>query len=88
MGIIDIQLAGLQKRMADKHIAINVTKRAKELLVNEGYDPVYGARPLKRAIQKLVLDQLAIKVLEGEFKENDTVHVDAVDGKIVFKKKG
>jgi len=87
MGIVDIQLAALQKRMADKHITISVTKKAKELLVNEGYDPIYGARPLKRTIQRLVLDQLAIKVLEGEFKENDTVHVDAAEGKIIFKKK-
>ena len=75
--IIDIQLRGLMKRLADRKITVELTDRAKEFLVQEGYDPTYGARPLKRTIQKRVLDPLAMRVLEGEFAEGDHVVVDA-----------
>ena len=75
--IIDIQLRGLTRRLEDRKIRIELTDRAKDLLIAEGYDPTYGARPLKRTIQRLVLDPLAIRVLNGEFGEGDTVRIDA-----------
>ncbi|MFC1925249.1 ATP-dependent chaperone ClpB [Chloroflexota bacterium] len=87
MQIVDLQFAQLKNRLADRHIEVELTEKAKELLVNEGYDPAYGARPLKRTIQRMVLDQLAVKVLEGEFKDGDTVTVDAKSGGIVFSGK-
>jgi ATP-dependent Clp protease ATP-binding subunit ClpB len=82
--IIDIQLESILKRMADRHIDIELTNAAKELLVNEGYDTTYGARPLKRTLQRLILDPLAFQVLEGKFREGDTVVVDVDKDKIVF----
>jgi len=85
--IVDLQFDQLKKRLADRHIDVELTEAAKELLVQEGYDPAYGARPLKRTIQRLVLDPLAVRVLEGEFKEGDTVSVDAREGSIVFARK-
>jgi ATP-dependent Clp protease ATP-binding subunit ClpB len=75
--IIDIQLAALARRLADRKIRIELSDRARDLLIEEGYDPVYGARPLKRAIQRRVLDPLALAVLQGEFGEGDVVQVDA-----------
>jgi ATP-dependent Clp protease ATP-binding subunit ClpB len=78
--IVDIQIAGLVKRLEERKIHVQLTDPAKERLVREGYDPTYGARPLKRAIQRRVLDPLAMRVLEGEFREGDTVAVDAGDG--------
>jgi len=85
--IVDLQFAQLKKRLADRHIEVELSEEAKELLVREGYDPAYGARPLKRTIQRLVLDPLAVKVLEGEFKDGDTVIVDAWVDDVVFTKK-
>ncbi len=84
--IVDLQVVGLKKRLAERHIDIELSDNAKELLVKEGYDPAYGARPLKRAIQRIVLDPLARKVLEGEFREGDMVLVDAKGDSIVFSK--
>jgi ATP-dependent Clp protease ATP-binding subunit ClpB len=75
--IIDIQLAGLTKRLEERKIRVQLTDAAREQLVREGYDPTYGARPLKRTIQRRVLDPLAMRVLEGEFVEGDAVEVDA-----------
>jgi ATP-dependent Clp protease ATP-binding subunit ClpB len=83
--IIDVQLRGLMKRLEDRKIHVEVSERAKDLLIAEGYDPTYGARPLKRTIQRRVLDPLAIKVLEGEFREGDTVRVDAQAGDLTFE---
>jgi len=74
--IIDIQLAGLTKRLEERKIRVQLTDAAREQLVREGYDPTYGARPLKRTIQRRVLDPLAMRVLEGEFVEGDAVEVD------------
>jgi ATP-dependent Clp protease ATP-binding subunit ClpB len=82
--IVDIQLEHLEKRLAAKRIGLEVTAAAKELLAREGFDPVYGARPLKRTIQRRVQDPLALKILEGEFAEGDTVKVDARGGELVF----
>ena len=75
--IIDIQVAGLMRRLEERKIHVQLTDAAKEALVREGYDPAYGARPLKRTIQRRVLDPLAMRVLEGVFAEGDTVAVDA-----------
>jgi ATP-dependent Clp protease ATP-binding subunit ClpB len=84
--IIDIQLAGLMKRLQERKIQVTLTDAAKEQLVREGYDPAYGARPLKRAIQRQVLDPLALRVLEGDFGEGDTVIVDAAARGLTFEK--
>jgi len=84
--IVDIQLRGLVKRLEDRKIRVELTDRAKDLIIEEGYDPTYGARPLKRAIQRRILDPLAIKVLEGEFREGDTVGIDVKAGDLTFSK--
>ncbi len=85
--IVDLQFDQLKKRLADRHIEIELAEAARELLVKEGYDSSYGARPLKRTIQHMVLDSLAVKVLEGVFKDGDNVVVDAKAGKILFRRK-
>jgi ATP-dependent Clp protease ATP-binding subunit ClpB len=82
--VIDIQLAGLLKRLAERKIHLTLTDAAKAALVEEGYDPIYGARPLKRTIQRRVLDPLALKVLEGGFGEGDHVVVDRGADGLVF----
>src|SRR5205814_3009377 len=84
--IIDIQLAGLTKRLEERKIHVTLTDAAKEQLVREGYDPAYGARPLKRAIQRQVLDPLALRVLEGEFSDGDTIPVDGGADSLTFTK--
>ena len=84
--IVKIQTAYLMKRLADRRITLTLTPAAEELLAQEGYDPVYGARPLKRTIQRLIQDPLALKLLEGEFKDGDAVVADAKGGEIVFRK--
>jgi ATP-dependent Clp protease ATP-binding subunit ClpB len=84
--IIDIQLRGLLKRLEDRKIRVELTDRAKDLLIAEGYDPMYGARPLKRALQRLVLDPLAMRVLQGEFREGDAIRIDAQAGALQFQK--
>jgi len=85
--IVEIQTKKLQKRLLERHIQLELTDRAEEWLAKEGYDPAYGARPLKRVIQKQIQDQLALKILEGRFKEGDTVtvDVDSRKGELVFK---
>jgi ATP-dependent Clp protease ATP-binding subunit ClpB len=83
--IVQIQLDGLMRRLGERKIGIEFTDAATNLLIEEGYDPVYGARPLKRTIQRRVLDPLALKVLQGEFKEGDTVHVDADGDQLAFR---
>jgi ATP-dependent Clp protease ATP-binding subunit ClpB len=82
--VIDIQLRGLLKRLEERKITLEMSEAARTLLVDEGYDPVYGARPLKRTLQRRVLDPLALGVLQGDFGEGDTVYVDAADGKIAL----
>jgi ATP-dependent Clp protease ATP-binding subunit ClpB len=86
--IIDIQIAGLLKRLEERKIHVVLSDKAKDELVQEGYDPAYGARPLKRAIQRSVLDPLALQVLEGRFTEGDTVLVDAGTAGLQFEKGG
>lgn len=82
--IIDIQLTQLGKRLADKKIALELTKTAKDHLANISYDPVFGARPLKRAIQSNILNPLSMKLLQGIMKEDETVSVDFRDGEFKF----
>jgi ATP-dependent Clp protease ATP-binding subunit ClpB len=84
--IIDIQLKGLVKRLEDRKIRVELADQAKDLLIEEGYDPTYGARPLKRTIQRRILDPLAIRVLQGDFREGDTVLIDVKAGELVFSK--
>ena len=85
--IIDIQITGLIKRLEERKIHVELTEAAKEQLVREGYDPTYGARPLKRTIQRRVLDPLALRVLEGDFLEGDTVVVDRGADGLTFEKR-
>ncbi len=85
--IIDIQIRGLLSRLEERKIHVQLTDAAKSQLVQEGYDPTYGARPLKRTIQRRVLDPLALRVLEGEFGEGDTVVVDAGAEALTFEKR-
>jgi ATP-dependent Clp protease ATP-binding subunit ClpB len=84
--IVEIQLRGLLKRLGDRKISVHLTEPAKEFLVREGYDPVYGARPLKRALQRKLLDPLALRVLEGTFHEGDTIHVGMSGDELSFAK--
>ncbi len=82
--IVELETKALARRLEDRKIILELTPAAKALIATEGYDPAYGARPLKRTIQKLILDPLAQKVLSGEYKEGDTVFVDAENGSIQF----
>ena len=84
--IVELQLTRLRERLAERGVGLQLTDGAKELLAEAGWDPAYGARPLKRALQRLVENPLALRLLEGEFGEGDTVRVDAVEGELVFAK--
>ena len=84
MQIVEKETKILAKRLLERKITLELSDNAKALIAKEGFDPVYGARPIKRTIQRLIIDPLAQKVLSGEFKEGDTVFVDAQDGKVVF----
>jgi ATP-dependent Clp protease ATP-binding subunit ClpB len=84
--IVDIQIRALLRRLEERKIHVELTEAAKSFLVSEGYDPMYGARPLKRTIQRRVLDPLALRVLEGEFKEGDRITVDVGDNELIFQK--
>jgi len=84
--IVDIQLRGLTRRMAERGIALELTDPAKALLANKGFDPIYGARPLKRALQKEIIDALALRILGGEFVDGDTIIADVEQGEIAFRK--
>jgi ATP-dependent Clp protease ATP-binding subunit ClpB len=86
--IVELQVDQLAGRVREKGIEIELTDDARTLLGNLGYDPTYGARPLKRVIQKQLVDKLALKLLEGEFREGDVVRVDAAEGELVFEKAG
>jgi ATP-dependent Clp protease ATP-binding subunit ClpB len=86
--IVDLQVERLTQRLEEKEIEIELTEDARTLLGNLGYDPTYGARPLKRVIQKRLVDRLALKLLEGEFSPGDQVRVDAQGGELTFAKLG
>ena len=83
--IVTIQANLISKRLEERNFTLKLTDGAKELLANTGFDPVYGARPLKRTIQHLVQDPLAMKILEGSVKEGTHITVDAKDGELVFE---
>ncbi|NLE90528.1 MAG: AAA domain-containing protein, partial [Dehalococcoidales bacterium] len=85
--IVTLQLDILKKRLEDKNIDLELTEAAADQLALEGYDPVYGARPLKRVLQTRILDLMALKILDGEFKPNDTIVVDSAAGEYFFTKK-
>jgi ATP-dependent Clp protease ATP-binding subunit ClpB len=82
--IVDIQVARLQKLLEDRKIRLDLTDAARAWLGRVGYDPVYGARPLKRAVQKYLQDPLADKILAGEISDGSTVRVDEGDGQLVL----
>jgi ATP-dependent Clp protease ATP-binding subunit ClpB len=84
--IVELQVAQLAGRLAERGIEIELSDDARTLLGNLGYDPTYGARPLKRVIQHQLVDRLALKLLEGEFADGDAVQVDAADGELVFER--
>jgi len=83
--IIELQLQQLAKRLVDRHMTIEFSDKARQMLIDEGYDPVYGARPLKRTIQRRVLDPLALQVLEGRFRDGDHILVDADETGLTFR---
>jgi ATP-dependent Clp protease ATP-binding subunit ClpB len=84
--VVDIQLGRLEKRLAQQQLTLAVDRSAKQLIGREGYDPQFGARPLKRAIQDLLLDPLATRLLTGDFKPGDRIKVQAHDGQLEFEK--
>jgi ATP-dependent Clp protease ATP-binding subunit ClpB len=86
--IVDLQVAQLARRVEERGITVEPTADARTLLGNLGYDPTYGARPLKRVIQRQLVDRLALKLLEGEFAAGDVVKVDAAEGELAFERAG
>jgi ATP-dependent Clp protease ATP-binding subunit ClpB len=84
--IVELQLEQLRERLVARGLGLALTNAAKELVADAGWDPTYGARPLKRAIQRLIENPLALRLLEGDFAEGDTVRVDVADGELVFAK--
>jgi ATP-dependent Clp protease ATP-binding subunit ClpA len=83
--IVDLELAKVEKRLQTKEIKIQISDKAKDLLIKEGFDPSLGARPLKRIIQKLILDPLSVKIVTNEIFEGSRVLIDEKDGKIDFE---
>jgi ATP-dependent Clp protease ATP-binding subunit ClpB len=86
--IVDLQVESLVARVRERGVEVVLTDRARELLANLGFDPTYGARPLRRVIQKRLVDRLALAMLEGRFTDGDTVEVDAEEGDLTFGKAG
>ena len=84
--IAELQLERLRARLAERKLSLELTDAARDVLAEAGWDPTYGARPLKRALQRLVENPLAQRLLEGEFAEGDTIRVDAQDGELVFER--
>jgi ATP-dependent Clp protease ATP-binding subunit ClpB len=82
--IIDVQLEKLRKTLEERGVTIQLDETAKDLLVSEGYDPVYGARPLKRAIQTLIQNPLAVSLLKGDIASGQTVRISAEGGEMKF----
>ena len=88
MAIVDLQMKEVRDRLSEHGLAIDLTQSAKEWLANQGYDEDFGARPLKRALQRYVESPLSVKILEGDFKKGEHVLVDSKDGELVFSKVG
>jgi ATP-dependent Clp protease ATP-binding subunit ClpB len=85
--IVEIQIGRLEKRLAQQNLTLDVDNRAKQLLAKEGYDPQFGARPLKRAVQEHLLNPLSMKILEGNFKAGDKIKVTVKDDELIFQNK-
>ena len=85
--IVDIQLRILSARLADRYMTINLTGAAKDLILNEGFDPTYGARPLKRTIQRFLENPLSKKILQGEFQQGDSIRIEMEEDRLTFNKK-
>ncbi len=83
--IVELQVAAVIERLAGRGITLTLSDEARELLGNLGYDPAYGARPLRRVIQKQLVDRLALALLKGEIRAGDSVRVDAVDGELAIQ---
>jgi ATP-dependent Clp protease ATP-binding subunit ClpB len=83
--VVDLQVERLRARLAERRLDLRLTDAARDVLAEEGYDPAFGARPLKRAVQRLVENPLAMRLLEGGLRDGDTVEVDALDGEIAIR---
>ena len=83
--IVEIQAARLRRLMEERNMSVRLTEAARQIIAEEGYDPAYGARPIKRTLQQLVADPLSMAILEGQFQEGDAIVVDADDGELVFR---
>ena len=86
--IVDIQLSKVDERLQKQDMKLTLTDAAKRFVGREGFDPVYGARPLKRAIQRYVLDPLSLEILEGRFKQGDIIVSELQKDRLIFKKQG
>jgi ATP-dependent Clp protease ATP-binding subunit ClpB len=86
--IVELQVAQVVARLAERGVRLTLTEKARELLANMGYDPTYGARPLRRVIQKQLTDRLALALLQGDVREGDSVRVDADNGELVLETSG
>ena len=82
--IIEIQLGRLRRLLKERSITVELTDAAKQLLVDEGYEPAFGARPLKRLLQQRIADPMAVEILGGKIEAGDEVLVDVIDGKLAF----
>jgi ATP-dependent Clp protease ATP-binding subunit ClpC len=85
--IVELMIKDLQKRLAERKLEVTLTESAKTWLADKGFDPIYGARPLRRAIERFVENPLSSKILAGEYGEGDKVLVDQVNDELVFTKK-
>jgi ATP-dependent Clp protease ATP-binding subunit ClpB len=85
--IVELQLKSVQRRLDERHITLQLTPEALDFLANEGFDPVYGARPLKRVIQRRLLDRLAIELLDGAIRDGDSIVVDTKGGELTVSAK-
>ncbi len=88
LDIVDLQMSDIRERMAENGLKVELTPAARAWLAEEGYDPVFGARPLRRALQKHIESPLSIKLLRGEFSDGDTVVVDLdeLEGEVIFRR--
>ncbi|HEV2114170.1 MAG TPA: AAA family ATPase, partial [Terriglobales bacterium] len=84
--IVDLQVASVSKLLAGRQVRVELTPATRALILSEGYDPAYGARPLRRTVQRLVQDPLALEILEGKIVPGDVIRVDAVDGRMAFER--
>ena len=85
--IVELMIKDLQKRLSERRLELTLTESAKTWIADTGFDPIFGARPLRRAIERYVENPLSNKLLSGEYKEGDTVIVDLFEGELVFRKK-